>query len=143
MADVPQRIAEWRDRALRRVVESKYADYTAAVIRNLADSEEGIRTIGALGSESRTSGDDSPCRDVWEEFKAQIQGKRASSLTSTSKWNKVEHRLFSFISSNWRGEPLRDYDYRPIDRGDHHGQGPEGHLSPGPPPLRYRQKGLR
>ena len=28
----------------------------------------------------------------------------------TSKWNKVEHRLFSFISSNWRGEPLQDYE---------------------------------
>jgi hypothetical protein len=28
----------------------------------------------------------------------------------TSKWNKVEHRLFSFISSNWRGEPLRSYE---------------------------------
>jgi hypothetical protein len=28
----------------------------------------------------------------------------------TSKWNKVEHRLFSFISSNWRGQPLRDYE---------------------------------
>jgi hypothetical protein len=28
----------------------------------------------------------------------------------TSKWNKVEHRLFSFITSNWRGEPLRDYE---------------------------------
>jgi len=28
----------------------------------------------------------------------------------TSKWNKVEHRLFSLISSNWRGEPLRDYE---------------------------------
>ena len=28
----------------------------------------------------------------------------------TSKWNKVEHRLFSFISSNWRGEPLSDYE---------------------------------
>ena len=25
-------------------------------------------------------------------------------------WNKIEHRLFSFISSNWRGEPLRDYE---------------------------------
>jgi len=24
----------------------------------------------------------------------------------TSKWNKVEHRLFSFISKNWRGKPL-------------------------------------
>ena len=29
---------------------------------------------------------------------------------STSKWNKVELRLFSFISSHWRGEPLRDYE---------------------------------
>jgi len=28
----------------------------------------------------------------------------------TSKWTKVEHRLFSFISSNWRGEPLCDYE---------------------------------
>jgi hypothetical protein len=28
----------------------------------------------------------------------------------TSKWNKVEHRLFSFISSNWRGEPLVSYE---------------------------------
>lgn len=28
----------------------------------------------------------------------------------TSKWNKVEHRLFSFISINWRGRPLRTYE---------------------------------
>ena len=28
----------------------------------------------------------------------------------TSKWNKVEHRLFSFISRNWRGKPLVDYE---------------------------------
>lgn len=28
----------------------------------------------------------------------------------TSRWNKVEHRLFSFISTNWRGEPLADYE---------------------------------
>jgi hypothetical protein len=27
----------------------------------------------------------------------------------TSKWNKVEHRLFSFISQNWRGKPLVSY----------------------------------
>ena len=27
----------------------------------------------------------------------------------TSKWNKIEHRLFSFISRNWRGRPLTDY----------------------------------
>ena len=27
----------------------------------------------------------------------------------TSKWNKVEHRLFSFITINWRGRPLTSY----------------------------------
>jgi len=27
----------------------------------------------------------------------------------TSKWNKIEHRLFSFISQNWRGKPLLSY----------------------------------
>lgn len=26
----------------------------------------------------------------------------------TSKWNKIEHRMFSFISKNWRGKPLID-----------------------------------
>ena len=28
----------------------------------------------------------------------------------TSKWNKIEHRLFSFISMNWRGRPLISYE---------------------------------
>jgi hypothetical protein len=27
----------------------------------------------------------------------------------TSKWNKIEHRLFSFITQNWRGRPLVSY----------------------------------
>ena len=27
----------------------------------------------------------------------------------TSKWNKVEHRLFAFITQNWRGKPLVSY----------------------------------
>ena len=27
----------------------------------------------------------------------------------TSKWNKIEHRLLSYISINWRGQPLRNY----------------------------------
>ena len=27
----------------------------------------------------------------------------------TSKWNKIEHRLFSFISQNWRARPLVGY----------------------------------
>jgi len=53
------------------------------------------------------------------QWKMELQGLADSTELSimvchfppgTSKWNKVEHRLFSFISSNWRGEPLRDYE---------------------------------
>jgi hypothetical protein len=28
----------------------------------------------------------------------------------TSKWNKIEHRLFSFITMNWRGKPLVSHE---------------------------------
>ena len=28
----------------------------------------------------------------------------------TSKWNKIEHRLFSHITMNWKGIPLEDYE---------------------------------
>lgn len=28
----------------------------------------------------------------------------------TSKWNKIEHRMFSFISLNWQGQPLVSYE---------------------------------
>lgn len=30
--------------------------------------------------------------------------------TGTSKWNPIEHRLFSEISKNWAGKPLRNYE---------------------------------
>jgi hypothetical protein len=29
--------------------------------------------------------------------------------SNSSKWNKIEHRLFSYISKNWRGRPLVSY----------------------------------
>ena len=28
----------------------------------------------------------------------------------TSKWNKIEHRMFSFISLHWKGQPLVNYE---------------------------------
>lgn len=30
--------------------------------------------------------------------------------SGTSKWNKIEHKLFSFISQNWQGIPLQSYE---------------------------------
>jgi hypothetical protein len=46
----------------------------------------------------------------WELQKFANQTGLALSVShlppGTSKWNKIEHRLFSFISQNWRGQPL-------------------------------------
>jgi hypothetical protein len=55
-------------------------------------------------------------RHLWKMELQKLADETALSIEvchfppGTSKWNKVEHRLFSFISSNWRGQPLRDYE---------------------------------
>jgi Rhodopirellula transposase DDE domain len=52
---------------------------------------------------------------VWKAQLAELAAETGLTITvchfppGTSKWNKVEHRLFSFISINWRGRPLTDY----------------------------------
>ena len=53
-------------------------------------------------------------------WKKQIQEQLADRLgievmvchypTGASKWNPIEHRLFSYISSNWAGKPLRSFE---------------------------------
>jgi hypothetical protein len=53
-------------------------------------------------------------------WKKQIQEQLADHLgievmvchypTGASKWNPVEHRLFSYISLNWAGKPLRSFE---------------------------------
>jgi Rhodopirellula transposase DDE domain len=53
---------------------------------------------------------------VWKHQLQRVADKLDMSIhvshfpLGTSKWNKVEHRLFSFISINWRGRPLRTYE---------------------------------
>ena len=53
---------------------------------------------------------------VWKHQLQRVADKLGMSIRvshfppGTSKWNKVEHRLFSFISINWRGRPLRTYE---------------------------------
>jgi len=52
----------------------------------------------------------------WKFFLQQLADKLALSISvchyppGTSKWNKIEHRLFSFISLNWQGQPLVSYE---------------------------------
>ena len=49
---------------------------------------------------------------LWKVALQELADKMGLTLTvshfppGTSKWNKVEHRLFSFITNDWRGKPL-------------------------------------
>jgi len=49
---------------------------------------------------------------LWKWGLQQLANRTGLALTvchlppGTSKWNKIEHRLFSYISTNWRGQPL-------------------------------------
>ena len=62
----------------------------------------------------------------------------------TSKWNKIEHRLFSYISINWRGKPLvsRQVDHRP-DRRDDDQHRPQGLRPPRPRTTTPQDQGQR
>ena len=51
---------------------------------------------------------------AWKSHLAALAAETGLTITvchyppGTSKWNKIEHKLFSFISMNWRGKPLTD-----------------------------------
>ena len=46
-------------------------------------------------------------QDLADELKLELQVCHFP--PGTSKWNKIEHRLFCFITQNWRGRPLTSY----------------------------------
>jgi Rhodopirellula transposase DDE domain len=59
-------------------------------------------------------GSNGPRVRAWKQHLATLSAETGLAITvchyppGTSKWNKIEHRLFSFISMNWRGRPLTD-----------------------------------
>lgn len=73
------------------------------------DAEELLVTADAGGSNSARS-------RVWKAELQKLANETGLRVTvmhfppGTSKWNKVEHRLFSHITMNWRGRPLEDYE---------------------------------
>ena len=52
---------------------------------------------------------------AWKVELAKLAAETGLTITvihyppGTSKWNKIEHRMFSFISMNWRGRPRTSY----------------------------------
>jgi transposase len=53
---------------------------------------------------------------LWKQQLQQLANETGLSITvahyppATSKWNKIEHQLFSFISINWRAKPLTSFE---------------------------------
>lgn len=74
-------------------------------IRRFPRAEELLITADGGGSNSHRS-------RLWKVALQGLADETGLRLTvchfppGTSKWNKVEHRLFSFITNNWRGQPL-------------------------------------
>ena len=73
------------------------------------DAKELLVTADAGGSNSARS-------RVWKAELQKLATEIGLTITvvhfppGTSKWNKIEHRLFSHITMNWRGRPLEDYE---------------------------------
>ena len=73
------------------------------------DAKELLVTADAGGSNGYRS-------RVWKAELQKLANETGLAISvvhfppGTSKWNKVEHRLFSHISMNWRGRPLEDYE---------------------------------
>jgi hypothetical protein len=53
---------------------------------------------------------------AWKYYLHEFANESGLSVTvchyppGTSKWNKIEHRMFSFIAINWQGQPLVSYE---------------------------------
>ncbi len=77
--------------------------------RSYKDADELLICADGGGSNSSRS-------RAWKFYLQELSNKIGISITvchyppGTSKWNKIEHRMFSFISMNWKGKPLENYE---------------------------------
>ena len=74
---------------------------------------QGQSSINHGGCRGRATGRVCDCGKVEVQKLADETGMRIAVChfpPGTSKWNKIEHRLFSFISQNWRGKPLLSFE---------------------------------
>ena len=77
--------------------------------KNYSDTKELLICADGGGSNASRS-------RLWKFYLQKFANKTGLKITvchfppGTSKWNKIEHKMFSFISMNWRGKPLINYE---------------------------------
>lgn len=77
--------------------------------RNYLDAQELLICADGGGSNGSSN-------RLWKYCLQRFSDKSGLEITvahyppGTSKWNKIEHRMFSYISSHWSGQPLESYE---------------------------------
>ncbi|MGH9446209.1 MAG: ISAzo13 family transposase [Terriglobia bacterium] len=108
-----------RDRAVVNVgVTHDTAEFAVESIRRwwLLDGKRHYRGTQKLLICADSGGSNGNRQRAWKLHLQALSDETGMAITvchyppGTSKWNKIEHRLFSFISLNWRGKPLLNFE---------------------------------
>ena len=99
---------------IRLGVDNDTAAFAVETIRRWWETIGRARHPGAgrLLVTADSGGSNSPRIRLWKRELQRLADDTGLAITvahlppGTSKWNKIEHRLFAFISMNWRGKPL-------------------------------------
>ena len=99
---------------VRLGVDNDTAAFAVETIRRWWEMIGRARHPGAgrLLVTADSGGSNSPRIRLWKRELQRLADDTGLAITvahlppGTSKWNKIEHRLFAFISMNWRGKPL-------------------------------------
>jgi Rhodopirellula transposase DDE domain len=80
------------------------------------DGQQALSHASALLITADGAGSNGSWRRLWKVALQSLVGRLGLPIhvchfpPGTSKWNKIEHRLFSWIGVNWRGEPLTSHE---------------------------------
>ena len=87
------------------------------VLLNGGDVSESIHSMTQSASTSHVTAAATVVEyGCWKHYVQELANETQMEIhvshfpTGTSKWNKVEHRLFCYISKNWQGQPLIDVE---------------------------------
>lgn len=95
-------------------IDSDTAEFAVESIRRWWNTigQQSYNRAKSLTITADCGGSNSPRVRLWKTELQRFSNETGLALRvrhfppGTSKWNKIEHRLFSFISQNWRGKPL-------------------------------------
>jgi hypothetical protein len=108
-----------RNRAVVNVgVTHETAEFAVESIRRWwrLDGKRHYQGVGRLLICADSGGSNGNRPRAWKLHLQELSDATGMAITvchyppGTSKWNKIEHRLFSFISLNWKGKPLVNYE---------------------------------